>query len=151
METLIENKKALFDYEILEKLKAGIVLLGFEVKAIKTGKMTLRGSFVVFKNGELFLIGASVAPYQPNNTPRDYNPQRSRKLLLKKAEIKELLGKTSQKGLTMIPLKVYTDKGKIKLEFGLARHKKKGDKRIQIKKREIDKEIQRAMKGGERT
>ena len=137
----VQNKKALFDYEILESFKAGIILQGHEVKAIKTGKMNLRGSFVVLKNEELFLIGATVAPYQPANTSKDYNPEQSRKLLLKKAEIKTLIGKTKQKNLTMIPLKVYTDKGKIKVEFGLARHKKKIDKREQIKKRETEKEL----------
>ena len=146
MKTIIENKKVLFNYKILEKFKAGIVLTGQEVKSIKTGKATLRGSFVVLKGGEVFLIGANVPPYQPKNAPKDYQPQRSRKLLLKKVEIKHLIGKAQQKGLTMVPLKVYTDKGKIKIEFGIARGKKKFDKREKIKKREIEREIRRALK-----
>ncbi len=89
MRIILENKKALFDYSILEKFEAGIVLLGLEVKSIKTGKMNLRGSFVVISQSptEVSLIGANIPPYQPNNTPDDYDPKRSRKLLLKKAEI----------------------------------------------------------------
>jgi len=152
MKIILENKKALFNYTILETFKAGIVLQGQEVKSIKTGKMNLRGSFIVVKESppEVFLIGANVPPYQPKNTPSDYDPERSRKLLLRKSEIKQLIGKAKQKGLTMIPLKVYTDKGKIKIEFGIAKGKRKIDKRTQIKKRETEREIQRAMKGGER-
>jgi len=152
MKVILENKKALFNYSILEKFKAGIVLQGQEVKSIKTKKMGLRGSFVIVKESppEVFLIGANVPPYQPKNTPSDYDPKRSRKLLLRKSEIKQLIGKAKQKGLTMIPLKVYTDKGKIKIEFGIAKGKRKIDKRAQIKKRETEREIQRAMKGGER-
>lgn len=152
MRTILENKKALFDYSILEKFKAGIVLQGQEVKSIKTGKMGLKGSFVIVKESppEVFLIGANVPPYQPKNVPKDYDPQRSRKLLLRKSEIKHLIGKAKQKGLTMIPLRVYTDKGKIKIEIGIAKGKRKVDKRAQIKKRETEREIQRAMKGGER-
>ena len=152
MKVILENKKALFNYSILETFKAGVVLQGQEVKSIKTGKMGLRGSFVIVKESppEVFLIGANVPPYQPKNTPSDYDPQRSRKLLLRKSEIKQLIGKAKQKGLTMIPLKVYTDKGKIKIEFGIAKGKRKIDKRTQIKKRETEREIQRAMKGGER-
>ena len=152
MKVILENKKALFNYSILEKFKAGIVLQGQEVKSIKTGKMNLRGSFIIVKESppEVFLIGANVPPYQPKNTPSDYDPQRSRKLLLRKSEIKQLIGKAKQKGLTMIPLKVYTDKGKIKIEFGIAKGKRKIDKRTQIKKRETEREIQRVMKGGER-
>jgi len=147
---ITENKKALFDYQVLEKFKAGIVLRGFEVKAIKSGKINIRGSFVVFKGDELFLIGANIPPYQPANTPKTYNPEASRKLLLKKSEIKSLIGKAKQKGLTMIPLKVYTDKGKIKVEFALCRHKKKIDKREKIKKREAEREIRRQLKGDAR-
>ncbi|GAI08399.1 unnamed protein product [marine sediment metagenome] len=152
MKVILENKKALFDYSILEKFKAGIVLQGQEVKSIKTGKMGLKGSFVIVKESppEVFLIGANVPPYQPKNVPKDYDPQRSRKLLLRKSEIKHLIGKAKQKGLTMIPLRVYTDKGKIKIEIGIAKGKRKVDKRAQIKKRETEREIQRAMKGGER-
>ncbi len=146
MKTIIENKKAFFHYQILDKFKAGIVLTGQEVKSIKAGRINLRGSFVVLKGEEVFLIGANVPPYQPKNVAKDYNPQRSRKLLLKKIEIKQLIGKSKQKGLTMVPLKMYTLKGKIKLEFGIAKGKKKFDKREKIKKREVEKEIRRKLK-----
>ena len=150
MKIILENKKALFDYSILEKFEAGIVLKGIEVKSIKTGKMNLRGSFVVVKQSptEVFLIGANIPPYQPNNTPDDYDPKRSRKLLLKKIEIKRLIGKSKEKGLTIVPIKVYTIKGKIKIEFAIVKGKKKFDKREQIKKRQTKKEIERTMKRG---
>ena len=146
MKIILENKKALFNYQILEKFKAGVVLTGQEVKSVKNGKISLQGAFVVVKGEEVFLIGASIPPYQPKNAPKDYNPQRSRKLLLKKSEIKHLIGKVKQKGLTMIPLKVYTERGKIKIEFAVVRGKKKVDKREEIKKREIEREIKRALK-----
>ena len=150
MPIILENKKALFDYTILEKFEAGIVLRGLEVKSIKTGKMNLRGSFVVIKqpSAEIFLIGANIPPYQPNNTPDDYDPKRSRKLLLKKIKIKILIGKSREKGLTMVPIKVYTIKGKIKIEFAIVKGKKKFDKRDKIKKRETKKEIEREIKRG---
>ena len=150
MRIILENKKALFDYIILEKFEAGIVLQGIEVKSIKTGKMNLRGSFVVIKQPctEIFLIGANIPPYQPNNTPDSYDPKRSRKLLLKKIEIKRLIGKSREKGLTMVPIKVYTIKGKIKIEFAIVKGKKKFDKREKIKKRETKKEIERGIKRG---
>jgi len=147
MKTLVTNKKAQYQYEFLEKFKAGIVLKGQEVKSIKAGRMTLGGSFVVLKENEVFLIGANIPPYQPKNAPPDYEPQRSRKLLLKKLEIKKLIGKAKQKGLTIVPLRVYTERGKIKVEFGIARGKKKFDKREKIKKREVEREIKRALKG----
>jgi len=150
MKIIVENKKALFNYQILEKFKAGIVLTGQEVKSVKNGRTSLQGAFVVVKGEEVFLIGANIPPYQPKNAPKDYNPQRSRKLLLKKSEIKHLIGKAKQKGLTMIPLKVYTERGKIKIEFAIVKGKKKADKRELIKKREIEKEIRRALKGDER-
>ena len=102
---------------------------------------------MIFKGEELFLVGATIAPYQPSNTQTSYHPDRSRKLLLQKKELQYLIGKSRQKGLTLIPLKLYTIKGKIKLEFGLARGRKKYDKREQLKKRESDREIERALKG----
>jgi len=147
MEIIVENKKAYFNYKVLERFKAGIVLLGQEVKSIKNKRINLQGSFVALKDGEVFLIGSSVPAYQPKNAPSDYNPQKSRKLLLKKAEIKHLIGKAKQKGLTMVPLIVYNEKGKIKLDFGIVKAKKKYDKREKIKKREIEREIHRQTRG----
>ena len=151
MKIIAVNKKARFSYEILDKFQAGIVLTGQEVKSIKAGRINLAGAFVVLKAEEVFLIGASVPPYQPKNLRVDYSPTRSRKLLLTKKEIKSLLGKAVKKGLTMTPLMVYTDKGKIKIEFAIVRGKKKTDKREKIKKRETDREIRRALKGDART
>jgi len=146
MKVLSENKKAYFTYQILEKFEAGIALNGQEVKSIKLGRINLMGSYVVIRNGEVYLVGANVPAYQPKNAPSDYDSQRSRKLLLRKKEINYLIGKSQQKGLTMIPLKVYTNNGKIKLEFGIGKGKKKFDKRETIKKRETEKEIKRVLK-----
>ena len=146
VKVLAENKKAYFNYKILDKFEAGISLIGQEVKSIKIRGVNLAGSYVVLKDGEAFWIGAKISPYQPKNAPLDYNPERSRKLLLKKSEIKYLTGKAKQKGLTLVPLKVYTKKGKIKLEFGVVKGKKKFDKRELIKKREVEKEIRRELK-----
>jgi len=146
VKTIIENKKAYFNYQVLEKFEAGISLIGQEVKSIKSGRINLAGSYVVLKGSEVFLIGANVPPYQPKNAPPDYNPERSRKLLLKKSEIKYLIGKVKQKGLTLVPLKIYTKRGKIKLEFGTAKGKKKVDKRELIKKREVEREMERELK-----
>jgi len=149
MTILAENKKAYYNYEILEKFEAGISLIGQEVKSLKTRGVNLAGNYVVPKGEEFFWVGANIHPYQPKNAPPDYNPERSRKLLLKKSEIKYLIGKSKQRGLTLIPLKLYTIKsGRIKLEFAIARGKKKFDKREKIKKREIEREIKRVLKKG---
>ena len=146
MKVLSENKKAYFNYEIVDRFQAGICLQGQEVKSIKSGRINLAGSYVVLRSEEAYLVGAKVPPYQPKNAPGDYDPERSRKLLLKKAEIKQLIGKTKEKGLTLVPLKVYTVKGQIKIEFGVAKGRKSTDKRQLIKKRETDKEIERELK-----
>ena len=146
MKVLSENKKAYFNYEIVDRFQAGICLQGQEVKSIKSGRINLAGSYVVLRSEEVYLVGAKVPPYQPKNAPGDYDPERSRKLLLRKAEIKQLIGKTKEKGLTLVPLKVYTIKGRIKIEFGVAKGRKKTDKRQLIKKRETDKEIERELK-----
>lgn len=147
MKNLVINRRAKYDYEILEIYEAGIALAGYEVKAIKTGKASLKGSYVVIKNSEVFLLNAYIAPYQPKNTPADYDPGRSRKLLLKKSEIKSLIGGLKQKGLTLMPIRLYTKKGRIKLKFGLAKGKRKIDKREKIKKREFERQKQRLLKG----
>lgn len=147
MKALTENKKAYFNYEILEKFEAGIVLIGQEVKSIKLGRVNLAGSYVVIKDNEAYLIGCNVPPYQPKNAPPDYNPEKPRKLLLKKIEIQYLIGKSKQKGLTLVPLKMYTKSGKIKLEFGIARGKKKKDRRELLKKRDAERKMKRALHG----
>jgi len=142
---MIINKRAKYDYEILETYEAGLVLKGFEVKAVRQGKMSLKGSYVTLKNeGKsviAYLLNAHISPYQPANTPDDYNPVRSRRLLLKKKELNTLLGKIKEKGLTLVPICVYNSKKRIKLEFAVGKGKRKIDKREAIKKREIEREI----------
>lgn len=139
------NPKAIFDYEILETIEAGIVLKGHEVKAIKTGKASIKGSYVKILNEEPFLIGAVVSPYQPSNMLNDYDPQRFRKLLLSKKEISKLIGISQAQGLTLVPLKLYGKKGFVKLLIGIARGKKKYDKREIIKKKDVQRRKQRGL------
>ncbi len=146
MAVITINKRANFDYEILENFEAGIVLSGQEVKSTKTGHISLVGSYVIIRDTEAWLVGAHISPYKMAGHLPGYDPTRSRKLLLHKKELLSLVGKIKQKGLTLVPLKVYTKKGKIKLEFGLARGKKKYEKRESIKKREIEKKMREAMK-----
>ena len=141
-----ENRKAFHDYEILEKYETGLVLEGHEVKAIRNGKISILGSYIQIIDSETFLIGATIAPYQPKNTPKNYDPEKSRKLLLNKKEVVSLIGKSKERGLTIIPLKVYDKKGKIKLEIGFAKAKKKYDKRISIRKKEEKRKIERDLK-----
>jgi len=145
MEVYAENRKAHYDYEILDKFEAGLVLNGQEVKSIKAGHMNLTASYVIFNLGEPFLIGSKVPPWQPKNAPTDYNSERSRKILLNKKEIDYLFGKSQEKGFSLIPLKVYSKSGKIKLEFGLAKGKKKFDKKEKIKKRDIERDTRREL------
>lgn len=140
MTTIAVNKRATFDYEILEKYTAGIVLTGHETKSAKLGRFDISGSHAVIRGNEVFLIGAKIHAFQPNNTPEHYEETRSRKLLLTKSEIKYLFGKL-QSGLTLIPLKSYTHHGFVKIELGLGKGRKHGDKRELIKKREIKREI----------
>ncbi len=140
-----ENRKAYFNYEILEKITAGIQLLGIEVKAVRAGRMTLDGAYAVIRGGEAFLIGSAIVSLQPKNTPKDYDERRNRKLLLTKKELEYLAGKEKQ-NLTIVALSVYNMGHKIKVELGLARGKKKTDKRESIKKRESDREIDRTLK-----
>lgn len=146
MSTLAENKDARHLYDILETCEAGIALSGQEVKSAKAGRASLRGAFVTMKGEEAFLTNASIPPWQPKNAPPDYDPARSRKLLLRKAELRTLIGKIAQKGLTALPLKFYTKDGKIKVEIGLAKHRKLRDRREIIKKREAQRDIARTLK-----
>jgi len=146
MPILANNKRARFDYEILETVEAGIELRGFEVKAILSGRVSMAASHAAIRAEEAWLINMDVPPYQPKNTPADYEPSRTRKLLLKKSEIKHLIGKTQEKSLTLVPLKLYTKRGKIKLELGLGKSRKKADKRELIKKREFERDKSRALR-----
>lgn len=146
MKTLINNRRARFDYEILETIEAGIVLLGKEVKSLKSGQGKLDGSYAFISEGELMILNMYISPYQPKNTMGAVEPDRSRKLLLRKKEIDYLIGKLKEKKFTLIPLKVYLNKGKIKLELGLAKGKSKIDKRETIKKREAEREMRKNLK-----
>lgn len=146
MTIFAENRKARFDFEILETYEAGIELFGFEVKAVKNHKISLEGSYVFPRFGEFYLVGATIAPYQPKNTPKSYELARERRLLLHKKEINYLLGKISQRGLTILPVKVYAKNGRVKLEIALARKFKKHDKREKIKERETKRKIERTIK-----
>ena len=145
MKVFSENKKAGFDYEILEKFEAGLVLVGTEVKSIRGGHIALAGSYVVLRNEEAFLIGAKIPAYQPKNAPDGYNPERQRKLLLSKKEINYLIGKSNMRGFSLVPLKIYSKDARIKLEFGLAKGKKKFNKKEKIKKRDIEREVNREL------
>lgn len=146
MKLITINKQAYHDYEILETYEAGIVLSGPEVKSVKAGQINLKGSYVTLdKKQRPYLTNVHIAPYPPA-AQKEYSPTRPRKLLLKKKEIKELVGKLQIRGLTILPLKVYTKRGLIKIEIGLARGKKKYDKREAIKKKELDRKIRKALK-----
>ncbi len=142
---LADNRKARFDYEILEKFTAGLELLGLEVKSIKEGKINLLGSFVVVRGGEAYLVGADIPPYQPKNAPKEYDATRPRKLLLSKEEIAELETAEAQQGLTIVPLSVYNKGRFLKVDIAIARGKKQFDKRQAIKKRDTDREISREL------
>jgi SsrA-binding protein len=144
--SLVDNRKARFDYEILETLTAGIELLGLEVKSLRVHSASLDGAYVVVRGGEAFLMQSSIPAYQPSNTPKDYDPLRTRKLLLTKAEIKRLGEKEAQNGLTIVPLKFYNKGPKVKIDIAIVRGKKKFDKRESIKKRETDRDMRRTLK-----
>ena len=139
------NPRANFDYEILETVEAGIVLQGHEVKSIKTGRASIKGSYVKILRDEPYLVGANISPYQPANAPKNYDPQRSRKLLLSRKEISNLVGTTQAKGTTLVPLKLYAKKGLVKLLIGIARGKKKYDKRETLKKKDVARAKQRGL------
>ncbi|MFA6300819.1 MAG: SsrA-binding protein SmpB [Candidatus Paceibacterota bacterium] len=146
MASYAENRKARFNYEFLEKYETGIELLGTEVKSVRGGQMSLEGAFIIVRGGEVFLINANIPPYQPQNSPKDYDSLRNRKLLLTKKEITELAGSEKNKSLTIVPISVYNKNRKIKVEIALVKGKKKIDKRETIKKRETDREIRREYK-----
>jgi len=146
MKTVAKNKRAYFDYEILDTYEAGIVLLGPEVKSAKLGNVSLKESHAVVTNGEIFLLNAHITPYKmAGNTPHD--PTRSRKLLLKSNEIQHLIGKIKEKGLSLIPIKMYVKRGLVKVELGLGRGKKKYEKREKIKQKDINHDIERELRG----
>ncbi len=130
------NKKAYFDYEIIDSVEAGIVLIGQEVKATRNNRMNLNGSYATFHNGELFLINSSIAKYQPKNQVADYIEDRSRKLLLSKKQLEKMFVLTKEKRVTLIPLKAYPKNGKIKILLGVGKGKKNYDKRESLKQKD---------------
>ena len=143
---LIDNRKAHFNYEVVDKYEAGIELLGFEVKSIKSGRAILAGAFAIVRGVEVYLMNMQIPPYQVGNTPLDYDPTRTRKLLLSKKQIKELQTEDSKKGLTLVPLSLYSKGRLIKVELAIVKGKRNYDKRENIKKRETDIEIRREYK-----
>lgn len=145
MKIYAENKKGRFNYEILDELEAGIVLSGAEVKSIRDKKISLREAFATLKKNEIYLTNAHISPYKPAQL-ENYEPTQPRKLLLSRAEINKIIGKLSGEGLTLVPLKIYDKNGKIKLLIGLARGKKKHDKREAIKKRDINRDIKKELR-----
>jgi SsrA-binding protein len=146
---LAENRKALHDYEVLETFEAGMVLVGTEVKSIRDGRVNLRDSYARVEGDELFVFNVHISPYTHRGYA-DHEPMRKRKLLLHKAEIRKLIGRTVEKGLTLVPLRMYLKNGRVKLAVSLARGKKMHDKRETIKKRETDRETRAAVKSRQR-
>jgi len=145
--SIVSNKKATLNYEILEHFEGGLELLGHEVKSVRAGKIKLDGSYVVILGGEAFLKNAEVSPYQPNNIAKGFDSQRVIKILISKKEILRLNQKVDKEGLTLVPLSIFNKGTKLKLDFALAKGKKKHDKRNDIKKREDTIEIMRTIKG----
>jgi SsrA-binding protein len=143
---IAQNRKAWHDYFIEDKYEAGLVLQGWEVKCLRAGRAQLKEGYVVIDNGEAFLVGAHFSPLTSTSTHIKANPVRSRKLLLHRDELNKLIGATERKGYTLIPLRLYWKRGNAKLEVGLARGKQAHDKRADIKKRESDLEMRRALK-----
>ncbi len=145
--SIVTNKKATLNYEVLDKYEGGLELLGHEVKSIRAGKIKLDGSYVINHGDELYLKNAEVSPFQANNVPKGFDGQRVIKILVRKSEIRKLTQKVDKEGLTLIPLSIFAKGTKLKLDFALARGKKKSDKRQDIKRREDNIEILRAIKG----
>ena len=143
---ICQNKKAFHNYFVEEKYQAGISLLGSEVKSLRDGKVNLGDSYGDIKRGEIFLVDAHISPYAQANR-LNHEPLRTRKLLLHKREIRRLIGKVEQRGYTLIPLRLYFVQGRVKVELGLAKGKKLFDKRETLKKKTMDREIERGRKG----
>jgi len=147
MKIITQNKKAFHDYSILEKLEVGIVLTGDEVKSIRAGHVNLTGSYATVHNSELFLLNCNISPYKQAFDKREDHSTRTRKLLLHKGELNKIMGKIAQKGITVVPLKIYlNERGLIKVELGIAKHKNVADKKQALKERDIKRETSRELK-----
>lgn len=147
MATLAYNRRATFDYDILETFEGGLVLLGTEVKSVRKGNITLKGAFITIHNGEAYLTNATIPPWQVANAPADYEPTRSRKVLLKSSELKHLTGSSQTQGLTIVPIRVYSKGAHLKLELGLARGKRKYQKKETKKEQDIQRDVNRVLRG----
>lgn len=143
---VVENKRAGFDYAILEEIEAGIELRGFEVRSLRAGRGSLRGARVLARGGEAYLVGASIPAWQGANAPKSYDPERPRRLLLHAKEIARIASAEGEKGLTVVPLKVYNNKRNLKLLVAIARGRKKEDKRERLREREEKRRIERTLK-----
>jgi SsrA-binding protein len=141
MDTIAENRRARFDYEITDAYEAGIELRGYEVKSARGGRLQIAGARVLIRGGEAWLVNSHIPPYQPKNTPSDYEEDRARRLLLTKEEIKKLTGALQEKGLILVPLEAYLKRGFVKIKLGLGRSRKKSDKREVLKKRAHTREM----------
>ncbi|MEI6528291.1 MAG: SsrA-binding protein SmpB [bacterium] len=144
--TLIQNKKAFFNYEITEKFTAGVELFGYEVKTLRSKQGSLDGAYIIVRGGEAYLVGSNIPAYQPKNAPKEYDSKRNRRLLLSKKEISYLSNAGDAQGLTIVPIELYNSGKFIKLSFGIGKGKKKFDKREDIKKRESNRDIERTLK-----
>ena len=147
--TIATNRRARHNYEILETQEAGLVLRGTEVKALRAGQVNFKDAYATVRNGEMWLVGCHISPYS-HGTDANHDPERDRKLLLHGREIARLNGKIAERGLTLVPLRLYFRKGRAKLEIGLARGKKLHDKRSALREREVRREMDRAGRRGER-
>jgi len=148
MKTLAFNKRAAFDYDLLETFEAGLRLTGPEVKSAKAGSVQLKGAFLDVRGQELWLKNAHVSPYAPAaSAQKDYDPARDRKVLVRRRELKRLIGKRRAEGLTLVPVRLYLKNNLVKLEFAVGRGKKKYEKREAIKKRDVDRHLRETMRG----
>ncbi len=146
MAIFAENRKASFDYEILETFEAGLVLAGFEAKSARAKRVNLQDSYLTIHNNELWLTNASFYPLQPKNIPVSYQPDRPRKILVHTSELKRLIGKVREARLTLIPLQIYNVKQRLKLKFALAKSKRRFEKRDLLRQRDITRDVQRTLK-----
>jgi SsrA-binding protein len=144
---IAENRKARHDYQLLERYEAGLVLTGSEVKSLRAGRVSLQQSYADVREGEAWLVGAHIDPYDQAGV-QNHEPERDRKLLLHRRELDSLYGKVREKGLTVVPVRLYFKNGRAKVELALARGKEQRDKRLEIAKREADRQIERALKRG---
>ena len=141
-----DNRQARFQYEILETYEAGIQLVGTEVKSIRAGKVNLKDGFALIRNGEVLLLNVHISPHHTTSQIFNHDPRRTRKLLLRRDEIRKLVGKVEQQGLTLVPLKMYLKRGWVKVDIALARGKRLHDKREDVRKRQDQRDMQRALK-----